>query len=72
MRIKKKTDRMLRDEKLENLEEESDRCLETLLQNVAHKHENGGVFQSEAHHKQTCLEMKAISEEDLDGGTSAA
>lgn len=70
MRIKKKTDRMLRDEKLENLEEESDRCLEALLQNVAHKHENGGVFENKEHHKQTCLEMKVISEEDLDGGTS--
>ncbi len=63
--MKKKTDRMLRDDQLEDLDKESDRCLQMLLQNVAHKHQNGGIFEDEEHHKQTRLRMKELSEENL-------
>jgi len=65
---KKKTDRLKREQQLEALETESEACLNTLINNIDHKHQNGGIFDDVAHHKRTQVCMKALTKEELEDG----
>ena len=64
MTSKKKTVRMKRDDAIDALLDDS--CLESLLEHVDEKHQNGGIFIDVAHHKNTQMCMKALTEEELD------
>ena len=65
---KQKTARLKREKQLEALETEGEACLDKLINNIGHKHQNGGIFDDVAHHRRTQICMQSLNEEELEDG----
>ena len=68
METKKKTDRIKRDAEIDSLLDDGEDFLNELLNNVDHKHKNGGIFEDVKHHTQV---MQDFTEEELDATASS-